>query len=1259
MPLDRPARTAAWRGFLAALAVALFATVRAPCADGTIAVVGGAVHTGEGSVIEDGVVVVRDGAIAAIGKRGEVDVPAGIERVDAAGLQVAPGFVSLRGQLLVSESDLRPFGDAASLPIADAIDPFAPDWQGVRDAGVTTVAITGPLAGNVTGPGAVLHLRHDASRSTSADPFGGLLLARESHVVIALGVSSGGASTSAARLSQYTRVRGLLRSARDYAESWKKYREAVEKYNKAANEYNEAKSAKDSGAKKGEEGEEGDKKAPKRPTAPKPPSFRLASEMLARALAGEVPVLVEAHRADGIGYARRLRDEFGLRMAIVGGTRAAAVGADLAEDGIPVAVAPVLATREALEYRGHDERTPRRLIDAKAAVAIATGETSAEAIAQLRLEACVAVRGGLDPATALRAITLEPAKILGIDDRVGTIAIGKRGDLVLLDGAPVDARSRVVQVIVAGVPGARRENAPRRVLGAAKVAAESGPPEPLALGAVDVRVLTRARVVTMSPDGRKVEIIDNASLLVRDGKIARVVAGELDVPVPDGSVVDDLGGAWVLPGFIDAHSHAALAGDLDDLSSAFTADFRVLDGFDPWSEDVVALLRRGVTSIALSPGRSNVVSGEVSLLKLSPGRVPMRVVARRAAFKTSLVPVLDAPRYPTAPSGAVESLDRWIGDLDDAMRETPLLVYFQWRSQAERLLETTRRLGVRAIFIEGIGTDSRTFTGVAAPDPFILGPYSAAESELVLRAPGALATRGRLFAFGTSGTRIDPLSTVSRCLAHGLEPDAALRALTHTPAAIYGVADRLGAIRAGADADLVVWGGDPFSMNAAVRRVYVDGALVIDGDRVLPGRAEAPGEATVRDAVERKASSSALASADESSRTTQDGDEIAEIIVRADRVYTVSGEPIDDGVIRIRGGKIVAVGREMPQDVSDARVVVVSGTVIPGLIDAGSSLGLTGRHADEFRELTPATRVLDGVDLDVPERRHALLGGVTTVAVSPGDRNVIGGLGAVIKTHGDDRTAAVLRSEAFVAASLTAAAHSGNRTMRSGRPTSYTYRIPTTRMGTIFLARRALVEAQHDGWPDAKPESGLSAMLRPDERVVLRDVLAGRRKLRVRAETRAEIRTALRIGQEFGIRVEIEGGRESLGIVDELAASGATVLLDLDAHWGGRELESTSGLSGVLPEAFASAGIRFAFCSNSGDAVDQLRERMIHVQRHGLDERVALRSVTLDADLVALSGAPFAATSAVVWVMAGGRVIEPDTAESSVTGDPASKPPQG
>jgi imidazolonepropionase-like amidohydrolase len=174
------------------------------------------------------------------------------------------------------------------------------------------------------------------------------------------------------------------------------------------------------------------------------------SEVLVRVLSGELPWSQHTHRADDIATAIRLADEFGYRLIVNHATEGFLLADVLAERGIPCVVGPMFTTRSKVELRERSLANPGRLANAGVLVALTTDHPVVP-INFLVHQATLAVKEGMSRDDALRAITVNPARIMGVDERVGALEPGLDGDLVIWDGDPLDVMSRALQVYVAGV----------------------------------------------------------------------------------------------------------------------------------------------------------------------------------------------------------------------------------------------------------------------------------------------------------------------------------------------------------------------------------------------------------------------------------------------------------------------------------------------------------------------------------------------------------------------------------------------------------------------------------------------------------------------------------------------------------------------------------------------------------------------------------------------------------------------------------------
>jgi imidazolonepropionase-like amidohydrolase len=375
-----------------------------------LAIVGGRVIPVAGAPFEDGVVLIADGRIEAAGR--DLRVPEGVERVDAAGKVVLPGLIDAHVHLGVHEEgdgwagqDTNELTDPVT-PHVRALDAINPADLGFADAvagGVLTVNVN-PGSGNPIG-GQTAAVR-SAGRSVDE-----MVLRAPSGMKSALGENP---KRVYGEKKQFPSTRlGTAAAIRDA-------------FVKTANYL----------AKRDHDGDE-------------PAERDLRWEALGLVLAGEIPWRQHCHRADDIATALRLADEFGYRLVIDHGTEAVLLADRLAERGVPVLIGPLLTSRSKVELRNRSLANPARLAAAGVELGIITDHPVVP-IHLLHVQAALAVREGLDPAAALRAVTLTPARVLGLDDRLGSLEPGKHATLCIWSGDPLDARSRVESAWIEG-----------------------------------------------------------------------------------------------------------------------------------------------------------------------------------------------------------------------------------------------------------------------------------------------------------------------------------------------------------------------------------------------------------------------------------------------------------------------------------------------------------------------------------------------------------------------------------------------------------------------------------------------------------------------------------------------------------------------------------------------------------------------------------------------------------------------------------------
>ena len=378
------------------------------------AIVNGTVHTASQGVLETGTVLIDDeGLITAVGP--DLELPDGARVIDASGMNVFPGFVDAHTHLGIWEEGVgRAFldGNEATDPVTPhvrALDAINPRDQGLADArsvGVTTACITPGSANAICGQAVVI--------KTAGEVVDRMVVRQPAGLKMALGENPKSVykprdKMPSTRMGTAALIRETLVKTQNY----------LDKQAKAA--------------------EDPDKD---------PPDEDLKLEAVALTLRGELQARIHAHRADDILTALRLGEEFGLRVVVEHCTEGHKVAAELAGAGVPALVGPTLGSRSKVELRELSFATPGELARAGVTVALISDHPLVP-IQYLPLCGGLAIREGLDEATALRALTLTPAEILGVADRVGSLEAGKDADLAIYQGHPfydVQARCQLTMV---------------------------------------------------------------------------------------------------------------------------------------------------------------------------------------------------------------------------------------------------------------------------------------------------------------------------------------------------------------------------------------------------------------------------------------------------------------------------------------------------------------------------------------------------------------------------------------------------------------------------------------------------------------------------------------------------------------------------------------------------------------------------------------------------------------------------------------------
>lgn len=384
-------------------ALLLGATLCSPLAAQTVAIIGGTVYPVSGPRIPGGTVLMRDGRIVAVGAN--VTVPADAIRVDATGKWVTPGLFHAAANAGLGVRGVGGFGEGnrsgdvtPSFNLLDGIDPHALDIAVTRTGGVTTTMLR-PGGSFINGQAVVV----DLAGEVVAD----MVVLSPSALVINF-TDGARASGGGSRAGVTARIRQLFQDARVLAER------------RADHD-----------------------RAQLRPLAA--PAAEL--EALLPALRGELPVVFNADRDLDILNVLALAREFGLRAVIHGGTDAWKVAAQIAAARVPVALTPNTSIPS---FDGLGARLDNATLLRQAGVEVIIAQNDSGGERNLRYGAGNAVRNGMTWDDALRAVTVNPARAFGLDERYGTLEAGKVANVVIWSGDPFDFASAAEKVYVRG-----------------------------------------------------------------------------------------------------------------------------------------------------------------------------------------------------------------------------------------------------------------------------------------------------------------------------------------------------------------------------------------------------------------------------------------------------------------------------------------------------------------------------------------------------------------------------------------------------------------------------------------------------------------------------------------------------------------------------------------------------------------------------------------------------------------------------------------
>ena len=380
-----------------------------------------------------------------------------------------------------------------------------------------------------------------------------------------------------------------------------------------------------------------------------------------------------------------------------------------------------------------------------------------------------------------------------------------------------------------------------------------------------------------------------------------------------------------------------------------------------------------------------------------------------------------------------------------------------------------------------------------------------------------------------------------------------------------------------------------------------------------------------------------------------------DIVVRGETVYTMAGEPLSDGIVVVRDGRIVQVGTASQVVIPDELPVISAKVVVPGLIDAHSTVGLSGMYnvphdqdqLEHSEPIQPALRALDAYNAEEALVRFLRDLGVTTIHTGHAPGELISGQTFIVKTHGTTVEDVLMVEFASVAATL------GEQAQKTGE------KAPGTRAKMVAMLRAKLIETQEYLGKRERAQANEQSVVETDLHLeALALVLQKKVPLLVTANRAQDIMNALRLKKEFGIELWLDMAADAHLLVDEIKAANVPVILHPSMY---RAVGEAQNLSFETASKLIEAGIPVALQSGFEPYVPKTRVVLFEAAiaaANGLSFTQALGTITIDAarilgideqvgslengkhgDLALYDGDPFEYTTHCVGVIIEGQVV--------------------
>ena len=814
-------------------------------------------------------ILVRDGRIAAIGANLTADPNMAV--IDASGLYVMPGIIDTHSHIMFADG-MRGVNEStrsivAEVRVKDVLRTDDPAQYRALAGGVTLVRLLHGSANVIGGQHAVVKLKY-------GEPLDQQILAdAPKGIKFALGenVKFRSERFPNTRLGVEATLNRAFVEALQYRQQWREYRQSqkaadhsqLTATDKATDKATDAETASSDHAADQPATTQG---APRGATpasagsAPRPvlpPRRDLRLEALAEILDQERFIHCHCYRADEILMLLRMAESHGIRIRslqhVLEGYK---VGPEIAAHG---ASCSTFADWWAYKVEAYDAIPHNAALLSAAGANVVIKSDDPELMRHLYHEASKSVRYEMAPDAALQAITINAARELGLDDRMGTIEVGKEAHLAIFSGHPLNAFSRCEWTLIDGEVYFSRKSQPGVL--SAKRALASAHPAPLNIPEVrhkplDLKESATSRYAlvggTLHPlDG---PIVEQGTLLIDDGKIAGI-GTSVELP-PDCQRID-VSGLHVYPGLIDAGTVLGLTEigkvrETHDYSESgrFQPDLHAGVAVNPDSELIPVARAGGITTIHLRL-TGGVIGGQSSVVQLSGWTAPEMILEESAGLQINWPSGKDGPEE-------IEALKQFLSDArlyakakgqsEDAQphvtadpRFEALLPYVSGEKQVFIEANSRKEIAEAMKFAEEEslkivltgGTDAwKLATELKQREiPVIVGPLMRTPLARYDPYDAPYANPGRLHEAGVrfcirsnnaANSRNTPFEA-AMAVAYGLPEQVALEAVTIAAARILKIDDRVGTLTPGKIANVIVCDGSPLQPTTCYQAVFVSG----------------------------------------------------------------------------------------------------------------------------------------------------------------------------------------------------------------------------------------------------------------------------------------------------------------------------------------------------------------------------------------------------------------------------------------------------